>query len=231
MLLFFSHSVMSHSLWPHGLQHARLPLSFTISLPQLTQTHVHWISDAIQPFHPLLSPSLPAFNLSQHQEMLFQWVSSSHQVAKVLEFQLQQHSFPTRRSSDLLLLLSIFPSIRVFSNESVLHIRWPKCWNFSFSISPSNEYSRLISFRIDGFDLLAIQGTLNSPPAPQFQSINSLLLSLLYGPTVTWIHTWLLKKIIALTIWTFVGKIISLLFSMLSRFVIALAFLVVPLIF
>ena len=89
----------------------------------------------------------------------------------------------------LLLPPSIFPSIRVFSNESVLHIRWPKHWSFSFSISPSSEYSRLISFRIDWLDLLAAQGTpQESSPTPQFKSINSLVLSLLYGPTFTFIH-------------------------------------------
>ena len=85
----------------------------------------------------------------------------------------------------LLLFPSVFPSIRVFSNESALHIRWPKYWSFSFSISPSNEYSGLISFRIDWLDLLAVQGTQESSPAPQFQSINSLALSLLYGPTLS----------------------------------------------
>ena len=88
----------------------------------------------------------------------------------------------------LLLPPSIFPSIRVFSNESVLHIRWPKYWSFSFSISPSNEYSGLISFRIDWFYLLAVQGTLKSSPAPQFKSINSSVLSFLYSPTLTVIH-------------------------------------------
>ena len=84
-----------------------------------------------------------------------------------------------------LLLPSIFPSIRVFPNESALHIRWPEYWSFRFSISPSSEYSGLISFRIDWFDLLEVQGTL---PAPQFKSIKSLVLSLLYDPTVTSVH-------------------------------------------
>ena len=88
----------------------------------------------------------------------------------------------------LLLLPSIFPSIRVFSNESVLHIRWPQYWSFSFSISPSNEYSGLISFRMDWLDLLAVQGTLKSLLQPQFKSINSLVLSLLYGATLTSMH-------------------------------------------
>ena len=92
-----------------------------------------------------------------------------------------------------LLLSLIFPSIRVFSNESVLCIRWPKYWSFSFSISPSNEYSGLIYFRMDWLDLLAIQGTptpniQESSPTPQFKSINSLALSFLYNPTLTSIH-------------------------------------------
>ena len=89
----------------------------------------------------------------------------------------------------LLLLPLIFPSIRVFFNESALHIKWPKYWSFSFSISPSNKYSGLISFRMDWLDLLAVQGTLKeSSPTPQFKSINSSALSFLYGPTLTSIH-------------------------------------------
>ena len=88
----------------------------------------------------------------------------------------------------LLLPPSIFPSIRGFSKELVLCIRWPKYWSFSFSISPSNEYSGLITFRIDWLDLLAVQGTLKSSPTPQFKSINSSALSLLYSPTLTSIH-------------------------------------------
>ena len=119
----------------------------------------------------------------------------------------------------LLLLPSIFPSIRVFSNESALHIRWPKYWSFSFSISPSNEYSGLISFRINWLDLLAVQGTFKSSPTPQFKSINSSVLSFLYSPSLTSIHDY--WKTIALTRRTFVGKVISLLFIMLSRLIIA----------
>ena len=103
-------------------------------------------------------------------------------------------------------LPSIFPSIRVFSNESVFRIRWPKYWSFSFSISPSNEYSGLISFRTDWFDLPAVQGTLKSLlQPPQFKSINSAALSFLYSPTLTSIHDYW-KKTIALTRQTFVGK-------------------------
>ena len=88
----------------------------------------------------------------------------------------------------LLLLPSIIPSIRVFPNESALHIRWPKYWNFSFSISPSNEHSGLISFRMDWLDLLAVQGTLKSSPTPQFKSISPSALSFLYSPILTSIH-------------------------------------------
>ena len=88
-----------------------------------------------------------------------------------------------------LLLPSTFPSIRVFSNESVIRITWPKYWNFSFSVSLSSEYSGLISFRMDWLDLLAVQGTFKSLlPTPQFKSINSSVLSFLYNPTLTSIH-------------------------------------------
>ena len=90
----------------------------------------------------------------------------------------------------LLLLPSIFPSIRVFSNELALHIRWPKYWSFSFSISPSNEYSGLISYRIDLFDILSVQGTLESFPEQQFKSIKSLVLSLLYGLALSIHDSW-----------------------------------------
>ena len=120
----------------------------------------------------------------------------------------------------LLLLPSTFPSIRFFSNESVFHIRWPKYWSFSFSISSSSEYSGLISFRMDWLDLLAVQGTdsQESSPTPQFKSINSLVLNFLYSPTLTSYMT--TGKTIALTGWLFVGKVMSLLLNMLSRLVI-----------
>ena len=106
----FSHSVVFHSFQPQGLQYARPPCPS--QTPGVTQTHVHWVGDAIQPSHPLSSPSPNTFNLSQHQ---------------------------------------------VFSSDSVLWIRWPQYW--TFSISPSNEYSGLISFRLDWMNLLAVQGT------------------------------------------------------------------------
>ena len=95
----FSHSVVSNSLRPHESQHARLPVHHQV--PEFTQTHVLWVGDAIQPSHPLLSPSPPAPNPSQHQG-LFQWVNSSHEVAKVLEFQLQHQSFQWTPRTDLL---------------------------------------------------------------------------------------------------------------------------------
>ena len=106
----------------------------------------------------------------------------------------------------LLLPLSIFPSIRVFSKESVLRIRWPKYWSLSFSISPSNEYAGLISFRMDWLDLLAVQGILKSLlQQDTFKSINSLAFSFLYSPTLTSIHDhW--KKNMALTRRTFLAK-------------------------
>ena len=90
--------------------------------------------------------------------------------------------------SPLLLLPPIPPSIRVFSNESTLHMTWPKYWSFSFSIIPSKEIPGLISFRMDWLDLLAVQGTLESSPTPQFKSINSSVLSFLHSPTLTSIH-------------------------------------------
>ena len=119
----------------------------------------------------------------------------------------------------LLLLPSIFPSIRVFSNESVLHIRWSKCWSFSFSISPSNEYSGLISFRVDWLDLLAVQETLKSllqhhnSKAPIFQCSAFFIVQFSQSYMTT-------GKTIALTRWTFVGKVTSLLSNMLSKLVI-----------
>ena len=139
-------------------------------LPESTQTHVHWVGDAIQPSRPLSSFSLLAFNLSQQ-------------------------------------------------NESVLHIRWPKYWSFSFSISSSNEYSWLISFRMDWLDLFAVQGILKSFPTPQFKSINCTQVQKHSGFfTVQLSHPYMTTgKTIALTRWAFVGKVMSLLFNMLSR--------------
>ena len=120
----------------------------------------------------------------------------------------------------LLLLPSIFPSIRVFSNESVICIRWPKYWSFSFSISLSNEYSGLISFRTDWLDLLAVQGSLKS--LLQHHSSKASVLQRLAFFMVQLSHLCMTTgKTIALTIWTLIGHVMSLLFNMLSRFVIA----------
>ena len=119
----------------------------------------------------------------------------------------------------LLLPPSIFPSIRVFSNESVLHIRWPKYWSFSFSISPSSEYSGLISFRIVSIDLLAVQETLKS--LLQYHSSKASILRHSAFFIVQLSHPYVTTgKTIALTRWTFVGKVMSLLFNILSRLVI-----------
>ena len=119
----------------------------------------------------------------------------------------------------LLLLPSIFPNIRVFSNESALHTRWPKYWSFSFSISPSNEHPGLISFRMDWLHLLAVQGTLKN--LLQHHSLKALILWHSAFFTVQPSHPYMTTgKTIALTRWTFVGKAMSLLSNMLSRLVI-----------
>ena len=119
----------------------------------------------------------------------------------------------------LLLLPSVFPSIRVFSNESALHVRWPKYWSFKFNISPSNEHSGLISFRMDWLDLLAVQGTLKS--LLQHHSSKALILWCSAFVMVQLSHPYMTTgKTIALTRGTFVGNVISLLFNLLSRLVI-----------
>ena len=115
----------------------------------------------------------------------------------------------------LFILPSIVPSLRVFSNESVFHIRWPKYWSFSFNISPSNEYSRLVSFRIDWLHLLALQGTLKN--LLQHHSSKASILQCSAFSIVQLSHPYMTTgKTIALTSWTFVGKVMSLLFNMLS---------------
>ena len=118
----------------------------------------------------------------------------------------------------LLLPPSIFPSIRIFSNESALHIRWPKFWSFSFSISPSNEYSESISFRVEWFHSLAVQGTLKS--LLQHHNLKASILWCSAFFTVQFSQLQMTAgKTIALTMWTFVGQVMSLLFNMPSRFV------------
>ena len=119
----------------------------------------------------------------------------------------------------LLLLPSIFPNIKVFSNESALHIRWPKYWSFSFNISPSNEHSGLICFRMDWLDLLAVQGTLKN--LLQHHNSKASILRCSGFFIVQLSHPYVITgKTIALTRWTFVGKVMSLLFTMLYRLVI-----------
>ena len=140
-------------------------------LPESTQTHVHWVGDAIQPSHPLLSPAPPAFNVSQHQG-LFKWISSLHRVVKY--------------------------------------------WSFSVNISPSNEHPGLISFRMDWLDLLAVPGTLKS--LLQHHSSKASILRRSAFFTVQLSHPYMTTgKTIALTRYTFVDKVMSLLFNMLSR--------------
>ena len=118
----------------------------------------------------------------------------------------------------LLLLAPIPPSIRVFSNESTLHMRWPKCWSFTFSIIPSKEHPGLISFRMDWLDVLAVQGTLKSLLQNHSSKASILWCSAFF--TVQLSHPYMTtRKTIALTRWTFVGKVMSLLLNMLSRLV------------
>ena len=172
-LLFFSHSVVSDSLQPHGLQYTRLPC-------------------------PSLSPSL--LKLMSIESVM----PSNHLIL------CHPH----------LLQPSIFPTSRVFSNESVLCIRYPKYWSFSFSISPSNEYSGLSSFKKDWFDLFAVQGTLKSLLQQHSSKASILQQSAFFMAQLS--HPYMTTgKTIALTVWTFVGKVLSLLSNVLSRLVIA----------
>ena len=115
-------------------------------------------------------------------------ITNSRSLIKLMSIKSVMPSNHLILCSPLLLPPSIFQSIRVFSSESVLHIRWPKYWSFSFNISPSSEYSGLISLRMDWFDLLAVQETLKSLLQPQFKSISSSVLSFLYSTTLTSIH-------------------------------------------
>ena len=163
---------MPACLQSHGLQYTRLPVHH--QLQKFAQTQVHWVSDTIQPSHPLLSPSPPAF---------------------------------------------IFPSIRVFSNESILSNRWPNYWSFTFSINPSYEYSELISFRTDWLDLLAIQGILKSLLQHHSSKTSILWHSAFFIVQLS--HSYMATgKTIACTRWNFISEVMSLLFNMLSRFVI-----------
>ena len=145
-------------------------------------------------------------------------ITNSQSLLKLVSIELVMPSNRRILCQPLLLPPSIFPSIRVFSNESVLHIRWLKYWSFSYCISSSNEYSGLISFKMDWLDLLTPRNSQESSPTPQFKSINSSALTFLYSPTLTFYMT--TGKTIALTRWTFLGKVMSLLFNKLSRLLI-----------
>ena len=144
--------------------------------------------------------------------------SISQNLFRLIPFELMMPSNHLIPCYPLLLLPSIFPSIRVFSNESALRIRWPKYWSFSFSISPSSGYSELICFRIDWFDLLEVQGTLKS--LLQHHSSKASVLQCSVFLMVQLSHPYMTTgKTIALIIWTFVSKVISLLFNVPSRLV------------
>ena len=148
------------------------------------------------------------------------YITNSRSLPKLMSIESLMPSDYLILCHPLLFLPSFFPSIRVFSYESVLHIRWPKYGSFNFSISPSNEYSELISFRIDWIDLLAVQGTLKS--LLQYYSSKASILQCSAFFTVQISHSYMTTgKTIALTRWTFVHKVMCLLFNMLSRFVIA----------
>ena len=138
-------------------------------------------------------------------------ITNSWSLLKLMSIELVMPSKHLILCHPLLLTPSIFPSMRIFSNESVLCIRWPKYGSFSFSISPSNEHPGLISFRIDWLDLLAVQGTLKSLFSNTTVQKHQFFGAQLYSPTLTSIHDYW-KKPIDLTRWTFVGKIMSLLF-------------------
>ena len=158
---------------------------------RLVPEHLTPIS-SVQFSHSIVSSSLQTSWTAARQASLS--ITNSQSFLKLMSIESVIPSSHLILCHPLLLLPSIFPSIRVFSTESVICIRWPKFWNFCFSISPSNEYSGLISSRIDWLDLLEVQGTLSkeSSPTPQFKNINSLAFSFLWSNSH--IHTWLLKK-------------------------------------
>ena len=170
----------------------------------------------------MLQFSSVQFSHSVLSNSVIPWTTARQASLSIIKFMSIESVMPSNHlilCHLLLLLPSIFPSIRVFSNESALHIRWPKYWSFSFNISPSNEHSGLISFRMDWLDVLAVQGTLKS-----LLQQHSSKASILQHPAFFILqlsHPYMTTgKTIALTRQTFVGKVISLLFNMLSRLVI-----------
>ena len=146
-------------------------------------------------------------------------ITNSQCLHKLMSIELAMVSNNLILYHPLCLPPSIFPSIRVFSNDSFLRIRWPKYWSFSYSISPSKEHSRLISFRMDWLDLLSLQGTLKSLPQHQSSKASILWCSAFFIVQLSHLYM-TMGKTIALTRWTFVGKVMSLLFSMLFRLII-----------
>ena len=187
-------------------------------LPESAQTYIQLVGDAIQPSHPLTSPSPPAFNLSQPQG-LFKWVSSSQQMAKGLEFQLQQQSFGEGNGNPLQCSCLENPRDGGAWWAAVYGVAQSQTRLKQLSSSPSNEYSGLISFRMDWLDLLAAQGTLYSLLQHHSSKASILWHSVFF--IVQLFHPYMTTgKTIALTKWTFVGKVMSLLFNMLSRLVI-----------
>jgi len=146
-------------------------------------------------------------------------ITNSRSLLKLMSIELVMTSNHLILCSPLLLLHSVFPRFRVFSNESALHIRWPKRWTFSFNISPSSEYSGLISFRMDLLDLLAVKGTLKSLLQHQSSKASTLWHSAFFIVQLS--HSYMTTgKTIALTRWTIIGKVMSFLFNMLSKLVI-----------
>ena len=153
---------------------------------QVQQLSVYqWVSQSVSPVAQSC-PSLCDPMIAAHLASLS--ITNSRSLLKLMPIESVMPSSHLILCCPLLLLPSICPSIRVFSNESTLHMRWPKYWSFSFSINPSNEHTGLICFRMDRLDLLAIQGTLKSFPKPHFKNINSLVLSFLHSSTLTSIH-------------------------------------------
>ena len=174
-------------------------------------------SSSVQFSHSVMSDSLQPHEFAVHQASLS--ITSSRSLLKLMPIKSVMPSSQLILCHPLLLLPPILPSIRVFSSESALHIRWSKYWSFSFNISPSNEHPGLISFRMDWLDLLAVQGTLKS--LLQRHSSQASILQHSAFVVVQLSHPYMTTgKTIALTRWTFVGKVTSLLFNMLSRLVI-----------
>ena len=192
------------------------------------QWQLYFLKNKDISFHISLSEQISSMQSLSHLHFVTPWAAAhqnslsiinSRSLLKLMSIELVMPSIHLILYRPLLLLPSIFPSNRVFSNESALCIRWPKYWNFSFSVSPSNEYSGLILFRMDWLNLLAIQGTLKGLLQHHSSKASVLWQSAFF--TVQLSHPYMTTgKTIALTRQTFVGKVISLLLNMLSRLVI-----------